>query len=311
MSRFLLALAIFASIQTLPIYGQTYTVYFVREPESTQHLLRHSDPIYPPIAKAAHVQGTVQLNALVDETGKVTRVDVVDGPPMLRAAAADAVSHWTYKPFERDGKLTPVKVIIFVPFSLGIPSAQEKSDEAVGQSYFPKSDECRSANTAGHWLDAVKSCGDLVVISDRFPDPSSRANEIREAHEAYGEALAFSGNLPEAMKEFHAAIAVAEKSLTPKDAEYGTAYYWLAFAEHASHMPQDADRDYATAETAYRNAIANLPDMKKIYDRYLAHTLAYHSVLKDQTGHPDQATAMRDEALSLDPHSLDVFKQGS
>jgi TonB family protein len=311
MNRFLLAVSILASIQAMPTHGQTYTVYFVREPESTQHLIQHSDPIYPPIAKAAHVQGTVELNASVDESGTVTKVDVVGGPSMLRAAAADAVSHWTYKPFERDGKLTPVRVIISVPFSLGIPSAQEKSDEAIGQAYFPKADECRSANSAGRWIDAVKSCGDLLAISDRFPDSSSRANEIREAHEEYGEALAFSGNLPDAMKQFRAAIAIAEKSLTSKDAEYGTAYYWLAFAEHASHMPQDADRDYATAESAYRSAIVNLPDMKKVYDRYLAHALAYHSVLKDQTGHPDEAKTMRDEALSLDPHSLDAFKQGS
>ena len=70
-------------------------------------------------------------------------------------------------------------------------------------------------------------------------------------------------------------------------------------------MLVEAERDYRVAETSYRNAIANLPDMKQVYGRYLAHTLAYHSVLETQTGHPENAAKMQAEALSLDPHSLD------
>jgi TonB family protein len=289
-------------------YGQGPNEGFVMENEGTRHLLAHAEPIYPPIAKASRVQGSVLLHAYVDENGIVTKVEVVGGPPMLRGAASDAVKQWTYKPFNVNGKAAPVKVVVSVPFSLGIPALTEKSDNAVGQAYFPKADECRAANAKGQWTQAVVLCGDLVTIAERFPDPSSRMNEIRDAHQDYGEALAFSGDLPKALEQFHRATENAEKSLTSKDAEYGTAYYWQAFGEHASKMPIEAERDYSKAEDSYRKAMVNLPDMKQIYGRDLAHTLAYHSVLAQQTGRNDQAKAMQTEALQLDPKALDGMK---
>jgi TonB family protein len=289
-------------------YGQGPNEGFVMEGEGTRHLLPHAEPLYPPIAKAAHVQGSVLLHADVDEKGAVTKVEVIGGPPMLRGAATDAVKQWKYKPFEVDGKPAAVRVVVSVPFSLGIPTSLEKSDNAIGQAYFPKADECRAANAAGRWTDAVRTCGDLVVIADRFPEPSLRMNEIRGAHQNYGEALAFSGDLPNALVEFHKTTEVAEKSLTSRDAEYGSAYYWLAFGEHASKMQSEAERDYSKAEDSYRKAMENLPDMKQIYGRYLAHTLAYHSVLAAQTGRENEAKAMQAEALKLDPKALDGMK---
>ena len=307
LARFVLLLACVAPLAS----AQGPNDGFVPEAEGTRHLIKHPDAIYPPIAKAAHIQGSVLLHATVDTDGAVTAIEIVGGPPMLRAAAKDAVKLWTYRPFEVNGKPAVVQVIVSVPFSLGIPSDQEKSDEAIGQAFFPKSDQCEAANHAGHWTDAVKLCGELVAIATRFPDPSSRSLEILDAHEDYGEALAFSGSVPDALIQFQQAVDIAQKRLTNKDAEYGTAFYWLAYAEHVSHMPAQADHDYATAELTYRNAMANLPDMKKIYGRYLAHTLAFHSVLADQTGHADQAKAMRDEAFSLDPHSLDGYPKGN
>jgi len=77
---------------------------------------------------------------------------------------------------------------------------------------------------------------------------------------------------------------------------------------NASKMPIEAERDYNKAEDSYRKAMVNLPDMKQVYGRYLAHTLAYHSVLAQQTGRDDQAKAMQTEALQLNPKALDGMK---
>lgn len=290
-----------------PIHAQGPNEGFVMEGEGNRHLLPHTEPSYPPIAKAAHVQGSVLLHADVDEYGIVTNVEAIGGPPMLKGAAIEAVKQWRYKPFEIEGKPTAVRVVVSVPFSLGIPASTEKSDNAIGQAYFPKADECRAANAVGQWTHAVEICGDALVIAERFPDPSSRMNEIRGAHQDYGEALAFSGDLPKALIEFHRTVEIAEKSLTSKDAEFGSAFFWQAFAEHASRMLGEAERDYSVAEDSYRKAILNLPDMKQIYGRYLAHTLVYHSVLAQQTGHDEESVKMKEEAVQLDPRALDVL----
>jgi TonB family protein len=304
----LLILMLVITFGTHANYAQGPNDGFVMEGEGARHLLTHIEPVYPPIAKATHVQGSVLLHVDVDETGTITKVEVIGGPPMLRGAAADAVKQWKYKPFEVDGKPAPVRVVVSVPFSLGIPSATEKSDTAIGQAYFPKSDECRAANAKGQWDQAVTLCGELVAIAERFPDPSQRMNEIRIAHQNYGEALVFSGDHTKALEEFHRTTEIAEKSLTATDAEYGAAYFWQAFGEHASKMPTEAERDYSKAEDSFRKAIVNLPDMKQIYGHYLAHTLAYHSVLAQQTGREDQARAMQAEALQLDPKALDGMR---
>jgi len=306
MSKFL-PLIVGLALCCHPALGQGSNEAFVMEGEGTRHLLPHAEPLYPPIAKAAHVQGSVLLHVDVDELGTVTKVEAIGGPSMLKGAAMDAVKQWKYKPFEVDGKPTAVRVVVSVPFSLGTPTATEKSDNAIGQAYFPKADECRAANAAGQWTSATVVCGKAVAIAERFPDPSTRLNEIRVAHQDYGEALAFSGDLPKALIEFHRTIEIAEKSLTPKDAEYGSAFYWQAFAEHASHMLVEAERDYNVAEDSYRKAIVNLPDMKQIYSRYLAHTLVYHSVLTKQTGHEEESAKMQEEAVQLDPRALDAL----
>jgi len=292
-------------VLSFSLHAQSANEGFVMESEGTRHLLNHPDPIYPPIAKAAHIQGSVLLHVAVNENGAVTKVEAIGGTPMLKSAAIEAVKNWTYKPFEKDGKPVAVQVVVSVPFSLGIPSSEEKSDQEISQAYFPKADQCRAANAAQRWNDAIKACGDLVTIAERFSDQTSRHLEIMDAHEEYGESLSFSGRLPEALTELHIATSLADKYLKPRDDEFGAVYYWRAFAEHSSRMLAEADQDYTTAEFSFRQAILSLPDMKSIYSRHLAHTLAFHSVLEQQTGHPDQADAMRAEALSLDPHALD------
>ena len=77
--------------------------------EALSAVVNKVQPEYPPIARQLKVQGTVELEASVSETGEVTKVDIVSGNPMLTAPAANAVKHWKFKPFQEDGK--PVRVV--------------------------------------------------------------------------------------------------------------------------------------------------------------------------------------------------------
>jgi TonB family protein len=65
-------------------------------------------PAYPPVAKAAGASGTVVVQVIVDETGKVTSAKAVSGHPLLRQAAAQAAYRASFKPIKLNGK--PVKV---------------------------------------------------------------------------------------------------------------------------------------------------------------------------------------------------------
>src|SRR5579864_2132253 len=72
------------------------------------NLIHKVDPVYPPIAKTARVQGTVVLHAIIGKDGVVKEVELVSGPPLLTRAAMDAVRQWSYKPTLLNGK--PVEV---------------------------------------------------------------------------------------------------------------------------------------------------------------------------------------------------------
>jgi protein TonB len=82
-------------------------------------LISRPDPVYPPIAKAAHVQGAVILHAVISKTGTIEDLKVVSGPPMLTASAIDAVKRWKYKPYLLNNEPTEVDTTITVNFTFG------------------------------------------------------------------------------------------------------------------------------------------------------------------------------------------------
>jgi protein TonB len=64
-------------------------------------------PIYPSIAKQINASGEVQVEVMIDETGRVIAAKAITGHPVLRSAAEDAARKWVFKPTLLDGK--PVK----------------------------------------------------------------------------------------------------------------------------------------------------------------------------------------------------------
>lgn len=84
-------------------------------------LISRVPPIYPPVARAARVQGTVVLKALINQMGNVETLELVSGHPMLAPAAIDAVKQWKYRPYLLNGKAVNVETQITVNFALSGP----------------------------------------------------------------------------------------------------------------------------------------------------------------------------------------------
>jgi periplasmic protein TonB len=75
-------------------------------------------PVYPPLAKAAHVQGTVTFAATIGKDGTVQNLQLVSGPPLLVQAAMQSVNQWVYRPTIVDGNPVAVTTTIEVNFTL-------------------------------------------------------------------------------------------------------------------------------------------------------------------------------------------------
>jgi protein TonB len=76
-------------------------------------------PVYPMIAKAARVQGTVVVEAVISRTGTIESLHVVSGSPMLQNAALEAIRAARYQPYRLNGEPTEVQTRITVNFVLG------------------------------------------------------------------------------------------------------------------------------------------------------------------------------------------------
>ena len=81
-------------------------------------LLEKVLPVYPALAKAAHKEGVVVLQATISTTGTIENLRVISGDPMLRQAALDAVSHWRYRPYLLNGQPVKVETTVNVIFKL-------------------------------------------------------------------------------------------------------------------------------------------------------------------------------------------------
>jgi protein TonB len=80
--------------------------------------LKNVNPVYPPIAQSARVQGVVIIEATIGTDGRVQDARVLRSIPLLDAAALDAVRQWQYTPTLLNGVPVPVIMTVTVNFTL-------------------------------------------------------------------------------------------------------------------------------------------------------------------------------------------------
>ena len=96
-------------------------VQYVQPNVMEGNLLSAPRPVYPPSARASHIQGKVALRATISRAGSILTLHAISGPQQLRSAAVDAVRNWRYKPYSINGRPVDVSTIVYVNFSLAPP----------------------------------------------------------------------------------------------------------------------------------------------------------------------------------------------
>jgi protein TonB len=74
--------------------------------------------VYPPVARMAHISGTVVIEAIIDDRGNVIQVKAISGPALLMNAALKAVSERKYRPTILDGQPVSIRFDVKVDFKL-------------------------------------------------------------------------------------------------------------------------------------------------------------------------------------------------
>ena len=76
------------------------------------------EPQYPPLALQAHMQGTVEVHAIIAKDGRIASAEIVSGNAVLAKAALSAVLRWRYRPTLLNGQAVEVETTIRVIFKL-------------------------------------------------------------------------------------------------------------------------------------------------------------------------------------------------
>ena len=81
-------------------------------------VIKKVQPLYPELAKAAHVEGVVHLAVIIDKDGTVREIRSMGGPALLVQSAMDAVKQWVYKVTLLNGNPVEVETTVDVNFAL-------------------------------------------------------------------------------------------------------------------------------------------------------------------------------------------------
>lgn len=82
------------------------------------NLIYKVQPVYPPLARQARIQGSVLLRAIISRSGMIEDLSVISGHPMLVGAAIEAVRQWRYRPYILNEEPVEVETRVTVNFSL-------------------------------------------------------------------------------------------------------------------------------------------------------------------------------------------------
>lgn len=81
-------------------------------------LMRKVDPVYPPLARQARIQGTVRYSVAIGKDGLPISIQLISGHPLLVPAATEAVRQYIYQPTLLNGQPVEVVTQVDVGFSL-------------------------------------------------------------------------------------------------------------------------------------------------------------------------------------------------
>ncbi|MGO9339546.1 MAG: energy transducer TonB [Terracidiphilus sp.] len=266
-----------------------------------QHVDHRVTPLYPPIAKATRVQGTVVFEVRIGVTGKIDSSRVVSGPPMLRQAAIDCLKQWTYRPFEKDGAPIAASGTVAIEFSLG-KDGPTPDEEKIASRYFPLSDQCRKAVSARtDYPAAAAVCKTAADTADEFP-ADRRFIEKRSAFVWAAYAFMYGNDLKNAL--VYAGKAVDVVKLGHDDESGSNAAYGVrGLVEGNLGELTAADQDLNVAEDYERKGIARVEkdasSLAPSYRRALVQDLRFHAKVLQGLNRPGDAQKKLDEAAKL------------
>jgi TonB family protein len=257
--------------------------------EALRQIAKRVDPVVPPEAAAAQIGGLVVVEATIRATGTVGEVRVLAGERVLHQAAIDAVKQWTFKPFLRNGKPSPVLAILDLTF----PDPKADSQRDQWRKEADASIGCGTGDGPGR----LAACRELVRLTDASaPSDYEKRIHVRMRHAL---ALTSAGRSADAIPVIEEAVKIRQARSGGDDSDIAVLLGALAVLhENAGDLIRADDR-YTSAIRAFDAAITRAPAKQAEYEIGLRDVLTRHAELKRELGLRDAADAIDKRLATL------------
>lgn len=256
--------------------------------QALQQIVSRVDPVVPKEAAAKKIGGIVIADVIVDRTGRVASVTIVDGHMLLRRAAEAALRQWTFKPFA-----SPVQVILEVRFPDPIKDEQDR----ISKEYWTASRQCRGLVDEGD-ATAERVCADALQKSERLP--ADRVLERSHSASDYATSLMAAGKTSEAIAQFRKALETRTPRVGGPDADSADLLQLIALLHHRLGEWAEAETAFGQAIAQYSGAIERTSSMAEVYVPRMKIALVRYASLKRATGEAEAAAALEARAAALE-----------
>jgi TonB family protein len=158
------------------------------------------EPAYPPLAKAARINGAVVVEVTADEEGNVISGRAISGHPLLKDAAVAAATGWKFSPTMLSG--VPVKVIGLITFNFRFDYS--KDIEAVKEQLAAEPNSAQLHQKLGELLNAD---GQPEKAIEELNQALSLGGDSSQILFAIGEAYLLSKRFGEATDAYKRALS--------------------------------------------------------------------------------------------------------
>ena len=214
------------------------------------YAVRRVEPVYPPLAKSAKVEGAVIVLVKLDEEGNVTSAQALSGHPLLKDSAITAAQQWKFKP-------AGMRVEGTITFNFQAEKPQKTSDQDPAPASDPR------AAYVDSMRDAVKANPNSPEAHFRLGMALETQNKTDEAIASYKQALQLKPDYPDAFKRLFQAylrvrryddavtVVTQRIALKPDDPslyqQLGQAYFY----QHKFEQAVDADNQALQIKPPY------------------------------------------------------------
>ncbi|HEY6971635.1 MAG TPA: energy transducer TonB [Candidatus Angelobacter sp.] len=257
-----------------------------------QNVIKKVEPVYPDLAKVAHIEGRVIIGIIISSEGKVVSERAITGHPLLIQPAMVAVKHWEYHPYVLEGQSRTVTAVVRVPFSLGHTPKEDPAFTA----YDEQETKCQTLLDQQSYASASQACASLPELAEKAN--WSEATAYRLSGFAYFKA----SNFQDALVAWQHQLAITKGY--KDNAGEGEAHFNVARTLQATGDLDGAKSHYERAVSRFEAAHHDAPQVAAYSENLRTVLLSYASLLR-QIGDQERAKKLEEKAASLEikPHN--------